>query len=135
MSDHLIAEANRHAMTLPTTHPTHADIAWYVREVDQLRDELAAARQRETIAIASWDEERNRALREGERVVEWRDRAERAEAALRALVGKVASTICDCEGAVAYIFEREPGDKYRVQVALDRAWQVCATIPIKKASK
>jgi hypothetical protein len=66
---------------------------------------------------------------------ELQTRAERAEAALRALVGKVASTICDCEGAVAYIFEREPGDKYRVQVALDRAWQVCATIPIKKASK
>jgi hypothetical protein len=40
MSDHLIAEANRHAMTLPTTHPTHADIAWYVREVDQLRAEV-----------------------------------------------------------------------------------------------
>jgi hypothetical protein len=33
MSDHLIAEANRHAMTLPTTHPTHADIAWYEREL------------------------------------------------------------------------------------------------------
>ena len=40
MSDHLIAEANRHAMALPTTHPTHADIAWYVREVDQLRAEV-----------------------------------------------------------------------------------------------
>ena len=47
-----------------------------------LRDELAAAQQREAIAIASWDEERNRALREGGRVVEWRDRAERAEAEL-----------------------------------------------------
>jgi hypothetical protein len=55
------------------------------RACDQLRDELAAARQRETIAIASWDEERNRALREGERVVEWRDRAERAEAELAKL--------------------------------------------------
>ena len=51
-------------------------------EVRQLRDQLAAAQQREAIAIASWDEERNRALREGERVVEWRDRAERAEAEL-----------------------------------------------------
>ena len=40
MNDHLIAEANRHAMTLPTTHPTHADIAWYVREVDQLSAEV-----------------------------------------------------------------------------------------------
>jgi len=50
-------------------------------EVRQLRDQLAAAQQREAIAIASWDEERSRALHEGERVVEWRDRAERAEAA------------------------------------------------------
>jgi len=62
-------------------------------------------------------------------------RAERAESALCLLVGKVESVICDTEGAVAHIFEREPGDKYRVQVALDRARQVCATIPIKEASK
>lgn len=40
MSDHLIAEANRHAKALTTTHPTHADIAWYVREVSQLTDTL-----------------------------------------------------------------------------------------------
>jgi hypothetical protein len=45
MSDHLIAEANRHAMTLPTTHPTHADIAWYVREVDQLSAEVKSLRE------------------------------------------------------------------------------------------
>jgi hypothetical protein len=51
-------------------------------ERDQLRDQLSAARHRETIALASWDEERNRALREGARVVEWRDRAELAEAEL-----------------------------------------------------
>ena len=62
-------------------------------------------------------------------------RAERAESALSLLVGKVESVICDTEGAVAHIFEREPGDAYRVQVALDRARQVCATIPIKEASK
>lgn len=45
MSDHLIAEADRHAMALPTTHPTHADIAWYVRELSELateRDQLRA---------------------------------------------------------------------------------------------
>ena len=46
----------------------------------QLRDQLAAARQRETVAIASWDEERGRALREGARMVELKARAERAEA-------------------------------------------------------
>ena len=51
-------------------------------ERDQLRDRLSAAQQREATAISSWDEERNRALREGERVVEWRARAERAEAEL-----------------------------------------------------
>ena len=43
MSDHLIAEAHRHAMALPTTHPTHADIAWYVREVECLREMLIRA--------------------------------------------------------------------------------------------
>ena len=49
--------------------------------------ELAAAKldcghaeKRCDAAIASWDEERERALREGARVVEWRARAERAEA-------------------------------------------------------
>ncbi len=40
MSDHLIAEANRHAMALPSTHPTHTEIAWYVREVVELRAEV-----------------------------------------------------------------------------------------------
>ena len=42
MSDHLIAEADRHAKALPTTNPTHADIAWYVREVSELRAILAS---------------------------------------------------------------------------------------------
>jgi hypothetical protein len=53
--------------------------------------ELAAAKldcghaeKRCDAAIASWDEERERALREGARVVEWRARAERAEAELAA---------------------------------------------------
>ena len=72
MSDHLIAEAHRHAMALPTTHPTHADIAWYVREVAELRAEVKESKARERAAIASWDEERQRALREGGRVVELR---------------------------------------------------------------
>ena len=43
MSDHLIAEANRHAkalpkMTLPTTKPNDRDLAWYVRECEWLDD-------------------------------------------------------------------------------------------------
>ena len=57
------------------------ELAALTAERDQLRDQLAAARQRETVAIASWDEERGRALREGARVVELKARAERAEAA------------------------------------------------------
>ena len=72
MSDHLIAEADRHAMALPTTQPTHADIAWYGREVSELRAEVEESKARERAAIASWDEERQRALREGGRVVELR---------------------------------------------------------------
>ena len=80
MSDHLIAEANRHAMALPTTHPTHADIAWYVREVSELRAEVKESKGRERVAIASWDEERQRALREGGRVVELRAEVERLTA-------------------------------------------------------
>ena len=47
MSDHLIAEANRHAkalpkMQLPTTHPTQRDIAWYVAECADLKEQLAS---------------------------------------------------------------------------------------------
>lgn len=52
---------------------------------DQLRDQLATAQQREAVAIASWNEKQNRALREGQRVVEWHDRAMKAEADLAAL--------------------------------------------------
>jgi hypothetical protein len=65
-------------------------------ERDQLRDRLAEAQQREATAIASWDEERNRALREGGRVVEWRDRAERAEAEVERLKAALAKS-CDDE--------------------------------------
>ena len=61
-------------------------------ERDKLRDQLAAARQRETVAIASWDEERGRALREGARVVELKARAERAEAE----VGRLRAGIAEC---------------------------------------
>ncbi len=45
MSDHLIAEANRHAkalhqMTLPTTKPNQRDIDWYIAECIDLRRQL-----------------------------------------------------------------------------------------------
>ena len=47
MSDHLIAEANRHTqalprMQLPTTQPTHSDIAWYAEECANLKKQLAS---------------------------------------------------------------------------------------------
>jgi len=63
----------------------NARTAALTAERDELRDRLAAAQHRGATAIASWDEERYRALREGKRVVEWRDRAEKAEADLIAL--------------------------------------------------
>jgi len=55
MSDHLIAEANRHAealpkMTLPTTKPNDRDLAWYVRECELLQDRNEAL-ERENAAL------------------------------------------------------------------------------------
>jgi hypothetical protein len=85
--ENAIARAERAEADLAELHASFAGNVHAER--NQLRDRLAAAQQRETIAIASWDEERNRALREGERVVEWRDRAYRAEAALAAEREKV----------------------------------------------
>lgn len=43
MSDHLIAEANRHTkalpkMTLPTTKPNDLDLLWYKHECERLQD-------------------------------------------------------------------------------------------------
>ena len=65
MSDHLIAEANRHAkvipkMTLPTTKPNGRDLSWYVAEcIDlkkQLEMECAAKREHMRIACAEINE-------------------------------------------------------------------------------
>ena len=103
MSDHLIAEANRHAMVLPTTHPTHADIAWYVREVSELRAELALLRewQREVIQNANAHHaEREDAIARAEsaerEAFDWKKiaryeaaRAERAEAELASERGRL----------------------------------------------
>jgi len=81
-----------------------------LKELNQLRDQLAEARQRETVAIASWDEERGRVLREGARVVEWRDRAERAEAEVERL-----GSDRDCEKRL-----RKDADEFR-ENAIERA--------------
>lgn len=65
MSDHLIAEANRHAktlpkMTLPTTKSNDRDLEWYIAEcVDikkQLEMECAAKREHMRIACAEINE-------------------------------------------------------------------------------
>jgi septal ring factor EnvC (AmiA/AmiB activator) len=59
VSDHLIAEANRHAkalgkMTLPTTQSTQRDIQWYIDECIDLRKQLdqECASKREHLRIA-----------------------------------------------------------------------------------
>jgi hypothetical protein len=51
------------------------DLGDRARKVVALAKERDEARERERVAIASWDEERQRALREGERVVEARELA------------------------------------------------------------
>lgn len=65
MSDHLIAEANRHAkalpkMTLPTTKPNDRDLAWYIAECIDLKKQLdmecAAKREHLRIACAEINE-------------------------------------------------------------------------------
>lgn len=61
MSDHLIAEANRHAkalpkMTLPTTKPNDLDLAWYRRECELLQDRNEAL-EREIAALRAAIEE------------------------------------------------------------------------------
>jgi len=52
-------------------------------ERDQLRAEVKESNERERVAIASWDEDRQRALREGGRVVELRTEVERWELAFQ----------------------------------------------------
>jgi hypothetical protein len=62
------------------------DLGDRARKVVALAKERDEARERERVAIASWDEERQRALREGERVVEARELARELRDALEALL-------------------------------------------------
>jgi hypothetical protein len=52
-------------------------------ELEKTERERDEARERERVAIASWDEERQRALREGERVLEARRERDEAWEALK----------------------------------------------------
>ena len=92
MSDHLIAEANRHAkafgkMTLPTTQSTQRDIEWYIEECIDLRKQLdrECASKREHLRIACDEinklkvqvgiyERENAALREDKARLDWLER-------------------------------------------------------------
>ena len=130
MSDHLIAEAHRHAMALPTTHPTHADIAWYVREVSGLRAELALLRewQREVIQNANAHHaERKDAIARAEsaerEAFDWKKiaryeaaRAERAEAELATERARLADLVADLNDACITLESAENDcDDYAMQ--------------------
>lgn len=82
MSHHLSAEANRHAMALPSTHPTHAEIAWYVREVVELRAENERLTTQNSAAHAALNDSVGYLVYEA--VIARAERAEAENAALRA---------------------------------------------------
>ena len=109
MRDHLIAEANRHAMVLPTTHPTHADIAWYVREVSQLTDTLDMMRDEFQRIIAcpgcngEIEDLANRAqlkLIQHVPVIVQRDRAEAEAMKLRVKNRELRAALTACHSAM-----------------------------------
>ena len=92
MSDHLIAEANRHAkalgkMNLPKQQPTQPDIQWYIEECIDLRKQLdlECASKREHLRIACDEinklkvqvgiyERENAALRADKARLDWLER-------------------------------------------------------------
>ena len=83
---------------------------WVIKEVKQLETELTAFKKnneelihRHNAAIASWDEERERALREADRVKEWREKYEDLEKYIR-FIGKQIP--CNTGGT----FENDPVD-------------------------
>jgi hypothetical protein len=92
VSDHLIAEANRHAkalgkMNLPKQQPTQPDIQWYIEECIDLRKQLdlECASKREHLRIACDEinklkvqvgiyERENAALRADKARLDWLER-------------------------------------------------------------
>lgn len=83
---------------------------WVIKEVRLLETELAAFKknneeliQRHNAAIASWDEERERALREADRVIEYKEKYEELKDYLR-FIGKQIP--CNTGGT----FENDPPD-------------------------
>ena len=67
-----IARAERAEAELATLRKFAEQVTDRNEEMAKLRAEVKESKERERVAIASWDEERQRALREGGRVVELR---------------------------------------------------------------
>ena len=142
MSDHLIAEANRHAKALPCARIKYDDLVREVRKLgsripcatggtfehDPL-DAILDAAYRETRDLRSEVERLNRILNNSvarpvfeatcARLTDAKQRAERAEAALRGLVSAVDAVLCDPEGRC--VFQGADADRYHVQAYLDAA--------------
>jgi hypothetical protein len=68
---------------IPYGHTENCDLYKMEKTERELRAQLEAAQERERVAIASWDEEQQRALREASRVVERGEKLSTTEAALR----------------------------------------------------
>jgi len=143
MSDHLIAEANRHASALTTErNQLRADrdynhecinrlasatgtlgeksekiVDVALSTIEQLRAEVKELKARKRAAIASWDEERQRALRESGRVVELR--AELAAAKL--FLDKEIDCAEVVEAALAHQYARAEGAEAALKLL--REWQ------------
>ena len=73
--------------------------------IAQLRRERDEARERERVAIASWDEERQRALREGECVLEARRERDEAREALREIQAADWKTAGELRGMARKVLE------------------------------
>jgi hypothetical protein len=96
------------------------DLGDRARKVVALAKERDEARERERVAIASWDEERQRALREGERVVEARELARELRDALLN-----ACRFVDCyESASAAAIDDKWATAKKCNAALTKAKEV-----------
>ncbi len=107
MSDHLIAEANRHAkalpkMTLPTTKPNDLDLAWYRRECELLQDRNEALERENAAMRAAIEESEEFARNTGETCGSKIRELLRENAALREQVEHLVGMIEQLEGDLAH---------------------------------